>query len=65
MENNKSPGNDGLYEEFYECFWNKIKNLFLAFILRAFLNQELSSSKKQVVIKIFGKKIKTKDSLKT
>ena len=21
MENNKSPGNDGLSKEFYECFW--------------------------------------------
>ena len=49
MENNKSPGNDGLSKEFYECFWNEIKNPFLASIHRAFLNQELSSSQKQVV----------------
>ena len=38
MENNKSPGNDGLSKEFYECFWNEIKNPFLAFIHKAFLN---------------------------
>ena len=42
MENNKSPGNDGLSKEFYECFWNEIKNPFVASIHRAFLNQELS-----------------------
>ena len=28
MENNESPGNDGLSKEFYECFWNEIQNPF-------------------------------------
>ena len=66
MENDKSPGNDGLSKEFYEYFWNEIKNPFLASIHRAFLNRELRSSQKQVLIKILGKKaIKIKDSLKT
>ena len=66
MENNKSPGNDGLSKEFYECFWNEIKNPFLASIHRAFLNQELNSSQKQAVIKMLEKKKKKiKDSLKT
>ena len=46
MENNKSPGNDGLSKEFYECFSNEIKNHFLTSIHRAFLNQELRSSQK-------------------
>ena len=65
MENKKSPGNDGLSKEFYECFWNEIKNLLLASIYRAFLNRQLSSSQKQAVVKMLEKKIKTKDSLKT
>ena len=56
MESNKSPGNDGLFKEFYECFWDEIKNPFSTSIHRAFLNQELSSSRKQAVIKILGKK---------
>ena len=64
MENNKSPGNDGLSKEFYECFWNEIKNPFLASIHRAFLNQELSSSQKQAVIKMLGKKDKDKRFIK-
>ena len=25
MQNNKTPGNDGLTKEFYENFWNEIK----------------------------------------
>ena len=65
MENKKSPGNDGLSKEFYEGFQNEIENPFVASVHRAFLNQELSSSKKQAVIKILEKKIKTKDALKT
>ena len=28
MNNNKSAGNDGLSKEFYECFWDEMKNRF-------------------------------------
>ena len=30
MQNNKSPGNDGLTKEFYEGFWDEIKELLIA-----------------------------------
>ena len=43
MENNKSPGNDGLSKEFYECFWDEVKKQFLASIHKAFLNQDLQT----------------------
>ena len=46
MGNNKSPGNDGLSKEFYECFWDQVKKLSLASIYKAFLNQELSTFQK-------------------
>ena len=65
MENNKSPGSDGLSKEFYECFWDEIKKLFLASIHKAFLSHELNSSQKQAVIKMLEKKTKTRDSLRT
>ena len=52
MENNKPPGNEGLSKEFYDCFWDKIKNPFLASINRAYINQELSSSQKEAAIKM-------------
>ena len=59
MGNNKSSVNYGPSKNFYECFWNEIKNSFLASIHRAFLNQELSSPfHKQAIIKMLGKKDK-------
>ena len=29
MENNKSPGNDGLTKEFYVTFWSELKDTFI------------------------------------
>ena len=60
MENNKSPGNDELSKEFYESFWDEIKKSFLASFYKAFLNQELSSSQKQALIKLLDRKDKDK-----
>ena len=55
MENNKSLGSDGLSKEFYESFRDEIKKPLLASIHKAFLNQELSISQKQAVIKMLEK----------
>ena len=60
MENNESPGNDGLSKEFYESFSDEIKKPFLASFYKAFLNQELSSSQKQALIKTLDGKDKDK-----
>ena len=60
MENNESPGNYGLSKEFYESSWDEIKKPLLASFYKPFLNQELSSSQKQALIKILDRKDKDK-----
>ena len=64
MYNNKSPGNDGLSKEIYECFWEELKKPLLASIHKAFLNQETSTAQKQAVIKMLEKKDKDKRFIK-
>ena len=56
MENNKSPGNDGLTNKFYIIFWNEIKTLLQLAIEKAYLVKQLSASQKQAVIKLIEKK---------
>ena len=42
IQNDKSPGNDGLTKEFYETFWNELKEIFVDFVLEAKENGNLS-----------------------
>ena len=56
MENTKTPGNDRLSKEFYEVFQNDVKIPLLASISDTFINEELSTSQKQAVIKLIEKK---------
>ena len=65
MENNKSPGNDGLTKEFHITFWNEVKAPLLLAIEKAYLVKQLSASLKQAVIKSIEKKDETKGTFKT
>ena len=64
MENDKTPGNDGLSKEFYEVFWDDVKFPLLASINDAFIKEQLSTSQKHVVIKLIEKKDRDKRFIK-
>ena len=60
MPKNKSPGNDGLTKEFYEKVRDDLKIPFIASLRKWFLNEDLSKSQKQAVIKLIEEKDKDK-----
>ena len=49
FKNNKSPGNDGLTEEFYCCLWNDIKDISLCESKKL---KQLCVCQRQAIIKL-------------
>ena len=64
MQNSKSPGNDGLTKEFYEGFWDKIKEFLITSATEAKHGGELSISQRQAIIKSIEKKDRDKRYIK-
>ena len=64
MQNNKSPGNDGLSKEFYETFWEELKKPFMYAIQKSYNIKQLCVSQKQAVIKLVEKKGRDKRFIK-
>ena len=56
MENNKSPGSDGLPKEFYVAFWDVIAGDLLSVFEEVFSSGELSQSQSFGVITLLPKK---------
>ena len=56
IQNNKTPGNDGLMKEFYETFLNEIKHVFLKSLKQVKEKGQLSISQRQAVITLIEKK---------
>ena len=64
MPNKKTPGNYGLSKEFYEAFWNELKDLLLKSFYHAKTDKEFSTSQRQTVIKLLEKKDRDKRLIK-
>ena len=58
IPSNKLPGNDGLAKEFYETFWDELKNSFINSIKLAYQKKALSTSQRQSVTKFIEAKKK-------
>ena len=56
LKSNRSPGCDGLTTEFYQCFWNEIKELVIDSLNECYCLGELSFSQKRGIIKLLYKK---------
>ena len=56
MKKNKSPGNDGLPVEFYNTFWQEIKNLLIESLNYAYDVGELSATQRRSMLSLLFKK---------
>ena len=64
MPNKKTPQNDELSKEFYEAFWNELKDLLLKSFYHAKTYKEFSRSQRQAKIKLLEKKGRDKRVIK-
>ena len=64
MRIGKSPGHDGLTEEFYEHFWDDLKFYFINFLEQSKIDGQLSISQRQAIIKPIAKKDRDKRFVK-
>ena len=58
MQNNKSPGSDGITVEFYKIFWNTIKQHYIRSINYSFEEGSLTELQKQSIITLIPKQNK-------
>ena len=56
MKKNKSPGSDGLSVEFYQTFWNELKDLVLQSLNTAYETGKLSKSQRKSFLSLMLKK---------
>ena len=61
IPSNKPLGNDGLAKEFYETFWDELKNYFINSINLAYQKKVLSTSQRQSVTKLIETKKKQRE----
>ena len=58
--NNKSPGDNGLTKEFYQTFWQDVKDIFFNSSQESKQLKYLCTSQRQAIIKLLEKSNKDK-----
>ena len=61
LKGNKSPGLDGIGEEFYKFFWPFIKQYYCSMIMEVYESGEMCSSMKKAVLSLIFKKGNKRD----
>ena len=55
FDNNKSPGNDGLTKEFYQTFWQDVKDIFFNSLQEFKRLKYMPTSQRPAIIKLLEK----------
>lgn len=61
LKSNKSPGLDGIPNDFYQCFWHQLSSLFYNMLKEIFLNGKMTFSQRLSVISLIHKKGRKND----
>ena len=56
LKDNKSPGIDGIPNEFYKTFWNEMKNIFYSCLLYTFETGKMSFTQRLSILSLLHKK---------
>ena len=51
----------GLTKEFYETFWNELKEIFIDSVSETKEKEHLSTSQRQAIIRLIEKNVKVRD----
>ena len=55
MNNNKTPGQDGIPVDFYKVFWGRIKKIFHAMVIQSYDDEELPTSASRGILNLIPK----------
>ena len=55
MNNNKTPGKDGIPVDFYKMFWGKLKNVFMDMTLSVYSLRKLHTTARQGILNLIPK----------
>ena len=55
MNNNKTPGEDGIPIDFYKVFWTKLKNIFYSMVLSTYERKMLHTTARQGILNLIPK----------